>query len=421
MNVCKCFKCDTCETLIDCRIGMSNRDAQPFQFACPICEEVISFVLGTPEVDLKGATEVKEFNGPFKGENPFIDLHLDFPVSFGKYQAGNTAFMKAAKELGEDALGHLGRRLTLLNQLYSKQRDLRRLIIQYKRNDIKNFEKICTEIPGVELKSHKKEDILAALYSATSVMSSPFTIHEHNRELSEEMPKLLHWLDSHHHDKIREFINKISANEFLKNLHLDCLSLYPKMIALDLPFRPALYYDYVDFDETGKIPARISTSDFENCSNFYKDLAEVFSRQLVLLTGLNNLIKRGNFDLFPDSVRFNKKGVPDKNFSSLDSYANVSLGRMIEAIDDPFYTINLDALDNKIRNGIAHYKYEYQESIQLVTYYPKKEGMKREKPYSISFMEFIYKTLLLFREVHSMNHIIKSILFFQTLVIEKPN
>jgi len=131
MNICKCFKCDTCDTLIDCRIGMSNRGVQPFQFACPICEEVISFSIGTSDGDLIGATDVKDFTGPFKGANPFVDLHLDFPVSFGKYKKGDTAFIRAARDLGEDALSHLTHRLSMLNMLYPKQRDLQRLITQY--------------------------------------------------------------------------------------------------------------------------------------------------------------------------------------------------------------------------------------------------------------------------------------------------
>ncbi len=416
MNICKCFKCDTCNTLIDCRIGMSNRGVQPFQFACPICEETISFTIGSSNGELKGAADIKDFTAPFQGKNPFVDLHLDFPVSFGKYKMGNTAFMRAVSELEEDALSHLTLRLSTLNKLYPKQRDLQRLVTQYKRGDIKNFEKVCADILEIGLKSNKKQDVLAALYSATSIMSSPFTIHEHNKELSQNMPKMLQGLHNNYHDKTLEFIDKIIANSFLKNLHHDCLGLYPKVIALDLPLRPVLYYDYTNFDELCKIPARVSTSDFDTCNNFYKDLAEVFSRQLTLLAGLNNLVKRGDFDLFSNSTRFNNKGAPIKEFSSLDSYANVDLGRKVGAIDDSFYIIDTDSIDNKIRNCIAHYKYEYKESTQLITYYPSKEGMKREKHYSLYFIEFMRKSLLLFREVHSMNHIIKSLLYFRILV-----
>ncbi len=44
MNIMKCFECETCGTHIDCRIGLSNRDVQPFQFACPECEEKLLLI-----------------------------------------------------------------------------------------------------------------------------------------------------------------------------------------------------------------------------------------------------------------------------------------------------------------------------------------------------------------------------------------
>ena len=419
MNICKRFKCNTCETLIDCRIGMSNRDVQPFQFSCPNCEEIISFTIGADDGGLQGATDIIKFEGPFTGENPFVDLHLDFPVSFGAYKMGNTAYMKAVAELGSESIGHFAQRLTVLNMLHKKSRDLDRLVTQYKRGDTKSFKKICRHIPGVKLKSEEKQDIIAALYSATSIMSSPFTIHEHNKELSEEMPNILSELYSTYTDKFIYFSDTLATNQFLKNLHHDCISLYPKIIDLDLPLRPALYYDYVEPEKLGDVPARVSARDFSDCNNLYKDLAEVYSRQLVLLAGLNNLIKRGDSDLFDPSVRLNKKGGLIKDFSSLNNYANVDLGRKISAIDDSFFKIDPQAMDNKLRNSIAHYKFEYKASSQLITFYPGKEGMNREKCHSIYFIEFMRKMLLLFREVHSINHVIKSLMFFRIFILKK--
>ncbi|WP_300728198.1 hypothetical protein [Pseudomonas sp.] len=419
MNICKCFQCNTCGTKIDCRIGMSNRDIQPFQFACPKCEERISFVFGQSDGELLGATELEDFEGPFNGANPFVDLHLDFPAYFGVYVMGRTTFLRVTQEIGHQSYQHLNLRLDMLNTLYPMQNDLRSIITQYKRRDIVNFEKTCEKIPGASLKSRKKEDVLAALYSATSVMSSPFTIHEHNAEISTKASELFMWLHQYHNEKTIAFIDEILGNEFLKNLHNDCLSLYPKLVAMDLPFRSAFFYDYANTENLGQIPARISTADFDVCSNYYKDLAEVFARQLTFLAGLNNLIKRGDSDLFEPSLKLTKAQKVRPELESLNSFANVDLGNKLAFIDDCFYRIDMDAIDNKLRNGIAHYKYEYKESAQIVTYYPGKEGMSRDKYYEISFMDFIRKSLLLFREVHSINHIMKAALFYCVLVLKK--
>ncbi|WP_047337229.1 hypothetical protein [Pseudomonas protegens] len=419
MNICKCFQCNTCGIKIDCRIGMSNRDIQPFQFACPKCEERISFVFGQLDGELLGATELEGFKGPFNGTNPFVDLHLDFPAYFGVYVKGRTTFLRVTQEIGHQSYQHLNLRLNMLNTLYPMQNDLRSVITQYKRGDIDNFEKTCAKIPEANLKSRKKEDVLTALYTATSVMSSPFTIHEHNSEISTKASELFMWLHQYQNEKTVAFIDEILGNGFLKNLHNDCLSLYPKLIAMDLPFRSAFFYDYANVENLGKIPARISTADFDVCSNYYKDLAEVFSRQLTFLAGLNNLIKRGDSDLFESSLKLTRAQKIRPELENLNSFSNVDLGSKLAFIDDCFYRIDMDAIDNKLRNGIAHYKYEYKESTQTITYYPGKEGMSRVKYYEISFMDFIRKSLLLFREVHGVNHIMKAALFYCVLILKK--
>lgn len=421
MNIGKRFKCNICGEIIDCRIGMSNRDVQPFQFACPNCEERITFVLGSSAGRLEGAEEIVNFDGPFKGEYPFIDLHLDFPVDFGKYKLGETTFFKVLERIGHEAFGDLSLRLDILNRLYKKENDLRRLITQYIRGDIRGFDVACKaiDIPNVKLKTYEKQDILAALYSATSIMSSPFTIHEHNKELSTEFPETLKYLCETHFDETRNFISEIISKSFLKNLHHDCLKLYPKMVALDLPLRPALYYDYLDNYDIGLTPARVSAADFDTCNNLYKDLAEVFSRQLTLVAGINNLIKRGDHNLFNDSVRFSKKKKEIiKCYSSLDQYADVDLGKKLEAIDDSFYRVDLESIDNRLRNGIAHYKYEYKESTQLIKIYPTRDGLERKNVNEMYFLEFMRKILILFREVHNINHMIKAIHYFCIFILK---
>lgn len=398
---------------------MSSRGIQPFQFACPVCEERITFTFGSQDGDLIGATEILDFDAPFRGENPFVDLHLDFPVYFGKYVKGMTTFFRVIGEIGHDAFSHLAFRLEMLNKLHPMKRDLERVITQYKNGDVNNFEKVCSRIPGVDLKSQRREDVLAALYTATSIMSSPFTILEQNEELAEGFPKLYIFLNECHHDKTIEFTDEIINNRFLTNLHHDCLSLYPKLVEMDLPLRPAFFYDYVEEENYRAVPARVSTDYFDSCNNYYKDLAEVFSRQLTLLAGLNNLLKRGDYNEFEPSFKITEKQKVRKELLSLNKFADIDLGSKIQFIDECFYSINMDAIDNRLRNGIAHYKYDYKESTQIITYYPSKEGMGRFKSEDISFMEFLRKTLLLFREVHNLNHLIKATLYYCVLIIKK--
>jgi hypothetical protein len=151
----------------------------------------------------------------------------------------------------------------------------------------------------------------------------------------------------------------------------------------------------------------------------YKDVAEVFSRQLTLLAGINNLIKRGCSDHFDPSLKLTNKGRTAKGLDSLDSFSNLDLGNKVKYIDNCFYKIEESAIDNQLRNAIAHFKYKYHESTQIITFYPAKEGMRREKSIEVSLMEFVRKTLILFREVHNINHIIKATLYHRVLILGK--
>ncbi|MEN4798101.1 MULTISPECIES: hypothetical protein [Pantoea] len=209
---------------------MSNRDIQPFQFACPKCEQRITFTIGDDKGDLEGATDSLDFKWPFKEKNPFVDLHLDFPVYFGKYVKGMTTFFRVMDEIGQDAFSHLAFRLEVLNKLHPLKKELESVITQYKKGDIKNFAKVCKKIPGVNLKTKKRQDVFAALYTATSIVSSPFTIHEKNEEFAKGLPQLYIYLHSTHHEKPIDFVDKIIKCRFLTNLQHDCLTLYPKIV-----------------------------------------------------------------------------------------------------------------------------------------------------------------------------------------------
>lgn len=420
MNINIQFICDTCKTTIDCRFGMSNRKIQPFQFSCPNCEEIIIALFeGMNGTDLTGASVVREFEGLFDGSNPFVDLHLDFPVTPGPYQMGDTVFMRQSRKMGVVNYQEFKDKIERLNSFLNIKREFDSLIVQYKRGSYDLFDEACKKVLGFGLKSKRFEDVLAALYSATTMISSPFTVIESGKQLSEVLPQVLKVLHENHKEKVEELFVEVLDSDYLKGLHYDCLSLYPRMLSLDLAFRPAIYYDYVDLENMGNVAARVSSSNFDEYSNLYKDLAEIFSRQLLLIAGLNNLLKRESYNKFDDAILYNKSGKEIKEFSSLNDFANVDLGRKLEGLDKPFYIVNKNSIDNKLRNSITHYKYEYSESTQLITYYSGKKGMKRGNKYEIYFIEFLRKTLLLFREVHDLNHVIKAFLYFNVFILKK--
>ncbi len=90
-----------------------------------------------------------------------------------------------------------------------------------------------------------------------------------------------------------------------------------------------------------------------------------------------------------------------------------------DMIDDSWFEFVNEAVDNQLRNAIAHVKTDYDEVTQIVTYYPKKEGMKSEKPEQVTFLEFMRRILISYREMHRLHHLVKALFYYKYLVSDK--
>ena len=201
-----------------------------------------------------------------------------------------------------------------------------------------------------------------------------------------------------HKNPFEDFLNEIISTNFLKELHKDCLEIYPKILDAELIMRPALFYDFVDDKIYGQIHTRISVSSFNQYEDLFKDISKILSRLLVLVAGITNLKLRGDYNSFDPHIK-----KPPKD---LEAYVNVPFGRREEYIDDPRWKkIANQVTDNKLRNSIAHYKTEYDEVTQKIVYYPKLDGFTRTKKEELTFMEFACNLLHKFRRLHHLHHL----------------
>ena len=390
------FKCKTCESLIDSRIGMSNCDVQPLMFACPSCADPIEITVSQGKgVKFKGV-ETPDFDGPFTGEHPFVDLHLDFPVSFSPYVMGQTPFMKAISRIGHENYSIHNHRLNALNELYPLAEELKRLIRLYNKNpDL--FSRLAESRFKEKVRSKEPKDVNLALYAIIAKVFFPFSMP--NADAVDLYMSLFGNLVSADKAGFDAFMKEIIDSKFLHNIQKDCLSVYPRILAAELPLRPALF---LDFDESykGELTSfRVSNSDFNEYKDFYKDISEIISRQLILVAALNNLKHRGDFNKFHNVEKHTPK--------ILKKYADVAYGKKVEHLDDCWYQIASGTADNQLRNSIAHFKTEYNEITQNVKYYPKNKGIDRKKEENIYFLDFMRKILISYREMHRMHQIIK--------------
>ena len=410
MNFNQRLECSTCEVHVDCRIGMSNRDVQPISFACPNCGEGILIELNLDSgFKYKGAKSI-HFDGPFTNENPFVDLHLDFPVMFGEYQMGQTPFMKAHWRIGHENFKIHNARLDALNQLYPMLDDFKRVLRLYKKNN-KLFGQLCESKFGEKLRSEKPQDLNLALYGVIAKVFFPFSMPEENADSVKLHMKAIHDALSNNKGSFHSFIDEIFDTEFLNNIQKDCLDLYPEVLAGELAFRPALFLDFDTEYEKELVAFRVSSHDFQNYKELYKDISEIMSRQLVLVAGINNLIKRGDFNQFKD--------VGNSTPRSLNAYADLPYGYKTTHLDECWYEITEGSVNNKLRNSIAHVKVEYDEVSQLITYFPRKEGIKQERSESYYFLDFMRNILISYREMHRMHQLIKCLFNYYYLIHKK--
>ncbi|MCT8174404.1 hypothetical protein [Variovorax sp. CY25R-8] len=352
----------------------------------------------------------------FDGSNPFVDLHLDFPVKFGKYIQGGTPFFMALQELSGGPDPELGarkmafhvQRLDQLNYFHDRAGEIKTIIRLYSGNNKQLFKKRVGEfLKQDQGASLKPQDVNASLYQFISFVFLPFLDFGEIKEVVDGFSDLIGRLPR---SALEKFVWSLMATGFLGNLQKDCLNIYPEIYNAEMALRPAFFLDLVGGYEKAKTAARISTKDFQSYKDLYKDIIEVFSRQLVILAGINNLIQRGDSESFPK--------IDGGVLSSMEKFTAKALSDKFKYLDNCFYNINPDAIDAGVRNSIAHNNVNYDEISQIVTYYPKGGGIAQTPGQTIYFLDFMRMVLVLFREMHNLHHMIKALFYLEYLVFQ---
>ncbi|HAK60477.1 MAG TPA: hypothetical protein DCO77_08865 [Nitrospiraceae bacterium] len=359
------------------------------------------------DIQTSGATRIEA--GKFERGVNFVDLHLDFPVSFGEYVMGLTPFMSSLMRIGHNAMQKHAMRVNYLNDVYDHAQEIKELFTLYSNKKQAIFKEKVLNFLGSNMACDTQLDQNRALYFAIEKAFLPFSEPKRNVDAVELFNRELMDLECSNKDALVAFIDEVVSNGFLENVQADCLEIYPRIIDIELMLRPALFLDFDHSYNGYQVPYRVSAHEFLDAKDLYKDIAEIVSRALILVAGINNLKKRRSHDVFLKSP-----GVPQH----LNAFANFPLGRKLNFIDDSWYTFEGNILDNQLRNSVAHYKAEYNKVTQEIVYYPKREGMKQEQSEHMFFLDFSRRILLAFRELHRLNHLAKCLFVYYYLRIE---
>lgn len=417
--------CKVCEGETDCRIGYSNRDYQPLSFACPHCASLMRITMDTSNpprtgFQFEGCEPSEDQRGLFTDDkNPFIDLHLDFPVRFGKYVLGHTPYMMAMQELEEKSesteaahakMAFHNQRLNQLNYFHDRAVDIKTIIRLYSGKNKQLFKKRVSDFLQKDLgPSLKPQDINAALYEFLTFVFLPFVHFSEVRFLVKGFTEMTMKLAG---KPLNDFLRNIIDTGFLGTLQRDCLGLYPEIYGAELPLRPALYLDLLYEHEKAKTAARISTKDFQSYKDLYKDIIEIFNRQLMLVAGVNNIIHREDFNAFAT--------ISGGTLSSLEKFSGKTLSDKFKYLDDCWYDIDREIIDTEVRNSIAHNNVNYDEVTQIIEYFPDGGGIQPTPAQQIYFLDFMRMILVAFREVNNLHHFVKCLFYYEYLILNNP-
>ena len=297
LNINITLQCDSCGEPTNCRIGMSNRTVQPLRFACKTCGQVIDLTIRPTSADIIGADQIETLC-QFDEKTNFVDLHLDFPVTFENYVMGQTPFMRAAQRIGPEEMRLHALRLRYLDDHHDEQRMFAILLKHYARGRTTPFKTVAKRGFDIVLASEKPEDFNAALYSLLANMMWPFALPGGNEGAVDLFLATVGQIHNESMPVFERFVANILDTGFLTTLQHDCLGIYPRILGAELALRPALFLDFDDGYKAAPLAMRVSTDDFQAYKDLYKDISEIISRQFVLIAAVNNMLKRADHDAF---------------------------------------------------------------------------------------------------------------------------
>ncbi|MFQ2225688.1 hypothetical protein ACK32Z_02095 [Aeromonas hydrophila] len=392
-------ECLECGNALSCRIGLSNKNEQALSLSCKECGSISMFNIS--EMKNLSMTGVKSSQ---KKPSYHMDLHLDFPVFEHESHPILSPFIMSHLMGGDSSTAKHAYNTSLLNDISNDIVDIKNTLGFYLKKKYKPFSRKVSsylDIEEVELDANKAEMLL---FRYLFEIIEPFNSQENVNDSIDIFSKEINGLSNSESAALKAFTDEVGDSMFIVHSINDAVKIYQKMLSKEVVFRPSLFLDNIDGYEGNKVPFLLSTKDFEYIGDLFKDISEVLSRQLVIVAGLNNLIKRGDHNKFKVTLPNSKnKSLEPK---SLKQYADLDFGKKMDFIDSSWFAISNDIADNQLRNSTAHFKWEYDPSTQIIKYYPKKEGLNRVVSKELFLIDYCKKIIESFRVFHQLNYLL---------------
>jgi hypothetical protein len=397
--------CDHCSSKIRIRAGIGYSEIQPFSFACKSCGNIIKgeLRLNGPEncsFNFINATQTDKYN--LKDADFTIECHEDFLLTDESFSLEEcegedlswkpSPFMMMCFLMGDKFEEFASDRSLFVQNQKRMKRELFRINNFYVNDNKLEFEKAAKDYICCE----SKIDIYKALTQLNELYFLPILkkgeIESNCSFFKKQILSLLH----NKKDELLKLTEELEKINFFQNQLDENLSLLENFDELFFEVKPITTLNYMKTKNTDHL--MFSIVNFNKIKQFYVDLFECVGRELNLLIGLRNLEINGYHNLLnlPNFTNI-------KNFHDCITSSN---GRKKEYLNNSSYSYLIDdTFDNKLRNGVGHYKCTYDQHTQDIEYYPYIGDISKSRKETISYVNFVSKLYDLFNLLISLMYL----------------
>lgn len=385
MTISFIVECDVCHQkyVLKCQCDhVMNHGSMPIRVGCKNCGNMLRGEISAKSLVMtKGIKhEGKKLMEPY----PCVGVSAELPICAECYFVDGQLlnnYMCLPTYVKNISINNHSRRMSILADVMNQTlEDLKTLYNIYCNGNISVFNTYVEEKFGkdknetVKDKSDMQREFVNMLVQLFGVIVSKAYCSQFTKPFVEE---LNHVIDNADVSTLQNLLMAVSDKMNIENDIDESIKVLMDFVDKIRNFFPLmLLLDEGDFTGTYSGKLYLSTVDYAEVKNLYAELFELLSRWSMVLVGLENLKKRGDYNKL-DTV-------------NLPDYCKMTNGLKSEYISAHCWLKDyyLRTLDNKIRNGIDHAKTKYNAHTQIVEYYPnvKKPNERQE----IALVDFTF-------------------------------
>lgn len=395
------IKCNSCDKTTNLRIQIPERKELPVSYNCLGCSSEIKATLKVDFINFTWNLTVERGNL----------INGDFDKGDYYYEYSDTLSTKKPSEEPHFTLMPTMRMAPKELEKLKLKKDSRKMHTDEQWEDLKDLTRAYAKLdyPIIEKLADK---IIKHLFTENS-LNCKIELDFHRNYFLALNHLVYPWIDFKNHS---EFVNWITDNIFNQEniTNSDLIDYVTNIIDEDVCAKirndnSELINRFVDLREYFYYANHntINTDDFAAISNFnllksfYTDCFEFIGRTSQYIFRIQNFYERGNQNNVPTT---SPRNVTDSDsFSTLDNGQKLNILNL--STEDIFKKIYNDCFDSKLRNGINHFKTNLNKETQIISYFPITS--RPEEEYTISYLNFLNKTLDIFNSVLKIGQLAK--------------